>query len=60
MINEKESIPELNNENVSKTKVLEKSLGVIDGTIKVKNKIPELWDGKAAERIVKVLVDGFK
>ena len=46
--------------STDKTKVLEKSLGVIDGTIKVKNKIPELWDGKAAERIVKVLVDGFK
>ena len=46
--------------STDKTKILEKSLGVIDGTIKVKNKIPELWDGKAAERIVKVLVDGFK
>ena len=46
--------------STDKAEVLEKSLGVIDGSIKVKNKIPELWDGKVAERIVKVLVDSFK
>ncbi|MEA1912858.1 MAG: UDP-N-acetylglucosamine 2-epimerase (non-hydrolyzing) [candidate division WOR-3 bacterium] len=39
----------------SKDKIVENSLAILGG--KVKNgKIPELWEGKAAERIVKVLV----
>ncbi|MBD3248628.1 UDP-N-acetylglucosamine 2-epimerase (non-hydrolyzing) [Candidatus Woesearchaeota archaeon] len=37
-----------------KEKVLENFTKIIDGSFK-EGKIPELWDGKAAERIVKIL-----
>ncbi|MEK6943368.1 MAG: UDP-N-acetylglucosamine 2-epimerase (non-hydrolyzing) [Nanoarchaeota archaeon] len=36
-------------------KVISKSLEIISGKIKVKNKIPKLWDGKATERIVSII-----
>ncbi len=36
-------------------KAVKKAMEVIENKIKVKAKIPELWDGKAAQRIVKIL-----
>lgn len=35
------------------------AVDVLNGNLK-KGSIPELWDGKAAERIVKIIVDQFK
>lgn len=43
--------------SANKGKVIEKSLEIISGRIKLHNKVPLLWDGKAAERIVKILSD---
>jgi len=42
--------------SINKNKVIEKSLEVINNKVTVEGKIPELWDGKAAERIVDVLL----
>tara|TARA_Y100000310_G_C20681751_1_gene816393 strand:+ start:498 stop:1583 length:1086 start_codon:yes stop_codon:yes gene_type:complete len=42
--------------SVNKNKVVEKAFEIINNKINVANKIPELWDGKAAERIVNVLL----
>src|SRR3989344_3134946 len=39
--------------STDKEKVVSKAMEVIENKIKLKNKIPELWDGRAAERIVK-------
>jgi len=46
--------------STDKDKVADKSTEVISGKIPVKNRIPELWDGKAAERIVKILMEKVK
>ena len=40
-------------------KVEEAALRILNGQIK-KGIIPELWDGKAAERITKIIVDQMK
>ena len=37
-------------------KVIEESLKVIDNQIKSDRRIPELWDGNAAQRIVDILL----
>jgi|TARA_B100001964_G_C14210746_1_gene590406 UDP-N-acetylglucosamine 2-epimerase (non-hydrolysing) len=41
-------------------KVTEESLKVIEDNIGENRKIPELWDGKAAERIIELLLERFK
>ena len=43
--------------STNKEKVVSKAMEAINNKIKLKNKVPELWDGKAAERIVKILLD---
>jgi len=42
--------------STNKDKIIEKFIDVINNKISIKNKIPELWDGKAAQRIVGVLL----
>ena len=46
--------------SVDKDEVVEKSLEVINNRVKIEGKIPELWDGKAAERIVDVLLKNVR
>lgn len=46
--------------STNKYKVIEKSIEIISNKNPIKNRIPELWDGKAAERIVKVLMEKVK
>tara|TARA_Y100000310_G_scaffold274378_1_gene290364 strand:+ start:9660 stop:10793 length:1134 start_codon:yes stop_codon:yes gene_type:complete len=43
--------------SIDNEKVVSKAMEVIDNKIELKNKVPELWDGRAAERIVKVLLN---
>jgi UDP-N-acetylglucosamine 2-epimerase (non-hydrolysing) len=45
--------------SIDANKIIGESLKVIDNKIKRDGKIPELWDGKAAERIIKILIDYF-
>ena len=46
--------------STDKKQVIEKALEAINGKIERNKKIPELWDGKAAQRIVEVLIGHFK
>ena len=41
-------------------KVIEEALKVIDNKIEKNRKITELWDGKAGQRIIKILLERFK
>ena len=43
--------------STDKDKVVKKSLEIINDKIKINKKIPELWDGKAAQRIVDVILN---
>ncbi|MBI2658444.1 UDP-N-acetylglucosamine 2-epimerase (non-hydrolyzing) [Candidatus Woesearchaeota archaeon] len=40
-------------------KVAEKALEIINSNIMINKKIPEMWDGKAAERIVEIILKQF-
>lgn len=46
--------------SIDKERVVKKAMEVINHKISIKNKVPELWDGKAAERIIKILIDKLK
>ena len=43
--------------SVDKEEVVEKSLEILNNEVTKDKKIPELWDGKAAERIVDILLE---
>jgi len=45
--------------STDREKVVEKVMEIIDNKINLDKNIPEFWDGKAAERIVKVLLERF-
>jgi len=46
--------------SIDNGKVIEKAMDIIDNKMNLDKKIPELWDGKAGQRIVKILIDYFK
>lgn len=43
--------------STDKSKILKKSFEVINGKIKLKSKKPIFWDGKASERILKIILN---
>ena len=43
--------------SIDKEKVVSKAMEAIENRVELKNRIPELWDGKAAERIAKILLN---
>jgi len=45
--------------STDKDKIIEKSMEIIDNKVDIKNTLPELWDGRASERIVKILVGAY-
>tara|TARA_Y100000310_G_scaffold343811_1_gene453244 strand:- start:677 stop:1795 length:1119 start_codon:yes stop_codon:yes gene_type:complete len=45
--------------STNKEKVIEMAINVIENKIILNRKIPELWDGKAGQRIIKILIDYF-
>ena len=45
--------------SIDKEKVVGIAVKIINNKIDIKNRIPEFWDGKAAERIVKILVENI-
>ncbi|MBI2208857.1 UDP-N-acetylglucosamine 2-epimerase (non-hydrolyzing) [Candidatus Woesearchaeota archaeon] len=45
--------------STDKNEVIDKSLKIISNQIKIKGKIPELWDGNAAKRIVDIIRKNF-
>lgn len=46
--------------STDKKKVVKKCLGVIAGKTAIKNRVPELWDGKAAARIASILIKNMQ
>ncbi len=42
--------------SIDKEKVVNKAMKIIDNKMDIKNKIPEKWDGKAAKRIINILL----
>jgi UDP-N-acetylglucosamine 2-epimerase (non-hydrolysing) len=46
--------------STNREQVVKKAMQVINGKARASGKIPPLWDGKAASRIVKILVDKLK
>jgi len=46
--------------STDKNEVIKKSLEIINNKLAINNKIPELWDGKASQRIIKILLERFK
>jgi len=46
--------------SIDKEKVVGKAMEIINNKIDIKNRIPELWDGKAAQRIINILIGHFK
>ena len=45
--------------STDKNKIIEKSMEIIDNEVDIKNTQPELWDGRASERIVKILIEAY-
>src|SRR3989344_246726 len=45
--------------SIDKDKVIEKLHEIIDDKVKLNNRVPELWDGNAAKRIVDIILKDF-
>jgi UDP-N-acetylglucosamine 2-epimerase (non-hydrolysing) len=46
--------------SIDANKVVEQSLEAISNGINTREKLPELWDGKAGQRIIEILLERFK